>query len=177
MSPLALWMNDPAPTLELAKALENAGAQTLTIHGRIKERIYSGPVFHEIIAAVRETVKIPVVVNGGITDRASRENALRESGCTVAMAARGAMGNPWLFDEVANPAYRPPTADELAEEIAVHIDDMIAFYDEESACKIARKIVLDYLRGRGYPGTLRNRVSFLKTRADLDEILDVVRRH
>lgn len=169
--------NDPAPTLELAKALENAGAQTLTIHGRIKERIYSGPVFHEIIAAVRETVKIPVVVNGGITDRASWENALRESGCTVAMAARGAMGNPWLFDEVVNPAYRPPTADELAEEIAVHIDDMIAFYDEESACKIARKIVLDYLRGRGYPGTLRNRVSFLKTRADLDEILDVVRRH
>ncbi len=168
--------DDPAPTVKLAKALENAGAQTLTIHGRIKERIYSGPVFHEIIAAVRENVKIPVVVNGGVTDRASWENALRASGCTVAMAARGAMGNPWLFEEVRNPDYQPPTTDELAEEIAVHIGDMITFYGEESGCKIARKIFLDYLRGRGYPGALRNRVSFLKNRADLNEILETVRR-
>lgn len=167
--------DDPAPTVKLARKLEEAGAQTLTVHGRIRERIYSGPVFYEIIAAVREAVNIPVVVNGGIVGRASLENALRRSGCTVAMAARGAMGNPWLFEEVRNPDRRPPTPDELADEIAVHIGETTAFYGEEAGFRIARKIVLDYLRGRGYPGALRNRISFLKTRADLDEILGAVR--
>ncbi len=162
---------DPGMTVKLAKALENAGAQTLTIHGRIKERIYSGPVFYEIIGEVREALDIPVVVNGGITNRATREEALNRSGCTVAMVARGAMGNPWLFDELQNPDYRPPTPNELADEIRQHISDMADFYGEESGFKIARKVVLDYLRGRGYPGTLRARTSFMKNHDDLSEIL------
>jgi nifR3 family TIM-barrel protein len=168
--------DDPEQTVRLARKLEDAGAQTLTIHGRIKERVYSGPVFHDIIAEVRKAVKIPVVANGGIVNRASWEDALCRSGCTVAMAARGAMGNPWLFDEVRDPDHRPPTLDELADEIALHIGEMTIFYGDEAGFRIARKVVLDYLRGRRFPGALRNRVSFLKSHTDLNEILDEVRQ-
>ncbi len=165
----------PEMTVKLAKALENAGAQLLTIHGRIKERIYSGPVFYEFIGAVREAVKIPVVVNGGINSRAAWEHAVKTSGCEMAMPARGAMGNPWLFQEIADPEFKGPTVDELADEIRIHITEMLSFYGRELGYKLARKIVLEYLRGRGYPGELRNRISFLKSDEELESILAAAR--
>lgn len=167
--------SSPEMSVKLAKALENAGAQVLTFHGRIKEKIYSGPVYHEIIAAVRESVRIPVVVNGGINSRTAWEYAVSASHCELAMVARGAMGNPWLFREINDSGFQGPTVHELAEEIHIHVGEMLSFYGKELGYKLARKIVLDYLRGRGYSGELRSRVSFLKSDEDLANILNQVR--
>lgn len=162
-------------TIKLAQALENAGAQTLTLHGRVKEKFYSGDVFYDTIAAVREAIKIPTIVNGGINSRYTYENALSQSGCNAAMIARGAMGNPWLFDEIQNPQFIPPTVDALADETERHVEEMLEFHGEASGFKLARKIILDYLRGRGYSGELRAKISFLNNRQDLLEIISVIR--
>ena len=163
-------------TIKLAKKLESAGAQTLTIHGRVKEKFYSGEVFHQIIAATRNAVSIPVVVNGGINGRRSYQSALSESGCSVAMVARGAMGNPWLFQELQSTDFIATTVHELADEIVNHVEEMVCFYGDTMAFKLARKIVLDYLRGRGFSGELRAKVSFLNSMHDLSEIVSEVRK-
>lgn len=162
-------------TVKLAQALENAGAQALTLHGRVKEKFYSGEVFYGTIAAVRTAIKIPTLVNGGVNNRCTYENALTQSGCSVAMVARGAMGNPWLFDELQNPQFSPPTVDELANEVVRHIEEMLEFHGEVAGFKLARKVVLDYLRGRGYSGELRAKISFLSNRQDLLEIISAIR--
>ncbi|MFA7184207.1 MAG: tRNA-dihydrouridine synthase family protein [Victivallales bacterium] len=168
--------NDPEPTLKLAKGLADAGAEALTVHGRIRSRFYSGPVNFEMIAAVRAALDIQVIANGGVTGAASYTEIREKTACDIVMLARGAMGNPWLFRELADPEnYLPPTPGELADELERHIREMIDYYGEALGLRVARKIILDYLRGRGFPGKVKNAVSFLNKTEDFAEFMELVR--
>lgn len=168
--------NDPAPTIAFLKRLEDAGAQAVTLHGRLMKAFYAGPVAFPVIKAAREALRIPVIANGGIIDRASCEEMRRKTGCSRVMIARGALGNPWIFPQVSNPDFVPPTVEEFASEVEWHIRDMIHFYGEELAFRIGRKTLLEYLRGRGYHGSLRASASFLCTTADFKIMMDEIRR-
>lgn len=166
---------DPASTVEIVKKLESAGASAITIHGRIKEAFYSGQVFYEVIAAARQAVKIQVVANGGIMDLSSYGVIKKATGCDCVMVARGAMGNPWLFEEVVmHDRYQPPTIQQLCKEIELHVLETIDYYGEELALKVSRKIILDYIRGRGFPGGLKAEVSFLHNKEDFYKFLDKI---
>ena len=165
-----LHHEDPAPTLELCRGLVALGAQALTIHGRTMEHFYTGQVNFAIIRAVRDAFpEIPVIANGGVNSLATYEEMRRESGCSRVMLAQGAMGNPWLFRELEGK--EPPTLDEWKDMVATHIAGMIKLYGEESAMRRARKIVHDYLKGRGFPSALRNQASALCTEKELAELL------
>ena len=72
------------------------------------------------------------------------------------------MGNPWIFDELENNA-PPPTLAEWKDEVRTHVSEMVALYGESSALRQARKIVHDYLKGRGFPATYRDKASHLCT--------------
>ncbi|MBO5690078.1 MAG: tRNA-dihydrouridine synthase family protein [Lentisphaeria bacterium] len=157
---------DPEPTVALAKGLAELGAQAITIHGRVKKMIYSGPVFYDIIAEVVKRVPVPIIGNGGIMAHGEAADMLRKTGCHAVMAARGAMGNPWIFDGST------PTVAELCSEILIHIREMIGLYGEESAMHMARKMVHDYFRGRGFAGVFRSGASHLSTEQDLVEMLN-----
>lgn len=167
---------DPASTVEIVKKLESAGASAVTIHGRIKESFYSGQVFHDVIAAARQAVKIQVIANGGIMDVSSYDAIRQATGCECVMVARGAMGNPWIFEEIAmREQYQPPTIQELCAEIELHVLETIDYYGEELAMKVSRKLILDYMRGRGFPGGLKAEVSFLHKKEDFYSYLDKIR--
>lgn len=166
---------DPAPTIKLVKKLIEAGAQAITIHGRIRSRFYAGPVHYQIIAAVREACNIQIIGNGNVMSQLSANEMRQKSGCDVVMVARGAMGNPWLFQELDSPEnYSPPTVTELHKELQCHVLEMVDFYGEELAMKVSRKIILDYLKGRGFNGTLKAQVSFLKTVSDFTNFMQLV---
>ena len=148
--------NDPAPTLELVRGLSALGARAITIHGRVMAKFYSGEVFSDIIIA-----------NGGIMALADAEELKRKSNCSAVMLARGMMGNPWLFNEVQQKeAYIAPTVAEWAAEMTLHIEEMAEYYGESRGLILSRKLVLDYLRGRGFGGESKNRASGL---SNLDE--------
>ena len=166
---------DPAPTVDLALRLQAAGAVAVTVHGRIKEKIYSGPVFAEIIACVNDALDIPVIANGGVVDRESAESLRRISGCSRIMVARGAMGNPWLFSQLAATGSQPyPTVAELAREMRSHMMDMIAYYGEDTALRLGRKILLDYLKGRGYASECRRRASLVNSMEAFEDLMALV---
>ena len=165
---------DPQPTIDLACRLEAAGAVALTIHGRIKEKIYSGPVFGGIIRQVQEALSIPVVANGGIMDRESAESLRKESGCSRIMVARGAMGNPWIFSELSGNSFSYPTLEELMTEMREHVMDMAEYYGAETAFKLGRKILLDYLKGRGFASECRRRASLVNTMTAFEELMELI---
>jgi len=167
---------DPAPTLALAKGLAELGAEAITIHGRIKEAVYSGPVHFDLIRRVREALpRTQIIANGGVTGLESYDEIRRETGCRAVMLARGAMGNPWLFRELSQgDAYIPPTLDEWLSLMREHIYGMIALYGEEAAMRIARKILHDYFRGRGFHGDIRSQISFLCTKPEFDTFLNAI---
>ena len=165
-----LTHDDPAPTVELARGLAELGARALTVHGRALEDFYTGPVRADIISAVREAVSpygVPVIANGGVRDKATCEALRSESGCSRIMVAQGAMGNPWLFDEILHDA-PPPTLDEWKLEVRTHVAEMVALYGERSALRQARKIIHDYLKGRGFAAVYRSRASLLSTFAEFE---------
>lgn len=163
-------------TIALCKKLETAGAQVITIHGRIREKFYSGDVFFDHISAVREVVSVPVFANGGIMGRVSYDEIRQKTGCDSVYIARGAMGNPWIFNEISCPdSFAYPTPEELADEVNLHLSEMIEFYGEKRAMIIGRKIVLDYMRGRGFGGEMKSRVSRMQSAEDLKEFVAVLR--
>lgn len=163
---------DPGPTLALAEGLAEAGARAIVIHGRLRRAFYSGPVATGVIAAVRERLGIPVVANGGVVDAASASELREVTGCSRIMVARGAMGNPWLFAEIADPVgFTPPSLVAFCAELEAHVDEMVAAHGAEFGLKVSRKLILDYLKGRGFGGELRASISHLVTLADFATLM------
>ena len=85
---------DTAP--ELAKRAEAAGAAAVTVHGRYATQMYRGASCWDCIAAVKESVSIPVIGNGDIRCGSDAVEMVRRTGCDSVMVARGAQGNPWI---------------------------------------------------------------------------------
>jgi len=93
------WV-DKKDILKFAKIIEASGADLLTIHGRTKSQGYSGIADWETIAEVKRIVKIPVIANGDIVDFTSAKKCLEITKADGIMIGRGALGKPWVFEEV-----------------------------------------------------------------------------
>ena len=170
-----LDMDDPEPTLKLCRGLVNCGAQALTVHGRVKKAFYSGTVHHEIIKAVRETFpQVEVIANGGVNSPESYRIMRERTGCTRVMLATGAMGNPWLFRQLQDPEnFSAPSFEEWRAVIEEQSQGMVELYGAECAFRHARKIFHDYLKGRGFNGSLRALASATSCEEDLKAWLDI----
>ena len=170
-----LDMDDPEPTLKLCRGLVNCGAQALTVHGRVKKAFYSGTVHHEIIKAVRETFpQVEVIANGGVNSPESYRIMRERTGCTRVMLATGAMGNPWLFRQLQDPEnFTAPAFEEWRAVIEEQSQGMVELYGPECAFRHARKIFHDYLKGRGFNGSLRALASATSCEEDLKAWLDI----
>lgn len=149
--------------VDVAIECEKNGADCVYVHGRTREQLYSGSSDPTVIAAVKAALKIPVVANGDVTDAASATALLEKTGADGVMVARGAMGNPWIFSEIAaaleHRPYTPPTADErlslIKEHIAVHIAEK-----GERALPELRKHLSWYIHG--LPGSAAARAEINK---------------
>ncbi len=149
--------------VDVALECEKNGADCVYVHGRTREQLYSGSSDPTVIAAVKAALKIPVVANGDVTDAASATALLEKTGADGVMVARGAMGNPWIFSEIAaaleHRPYTPPTADErlslIKEHIAVHIAEK-----GERALPELRKHLSWYIHG--LPGSAAARAEINK---------------
>lgn len=165
---------DPEPTVRFCLALQDCGIDGLTLHGRLAQRIYAGPVAMSVIRAVREALRIPVTANGGIFTAADADALAAGSGCERLMVARGAIGNPWLFRELLQGLPAAPTHDELCAVLLRQVAGMVALYGENRAFLTGRKIILSYLCGRGYRRRLRAQMALVKTMAEFMEIFRLV---
>lgn len=87
--------------VEIAKIAEECGIAAIAVHGRTREQYYSGKADWNIIAEVKNAVRIPVIGNGDVTGAESAERMIQETGCDGVMIGRGAQGNPWIFREIS----------------------------------------------------------------------------
>lgn len=113
--------DDIITAVEVAKICEKYGVAMITIHGRTREQYYSGVADLDIIKKVKESVKIPVIGNGDITDVESAKKMFEYTGCDGIMIARGAQGNPWIFKSILDGQDYVPSLEERLEIILEHI--------------------------------------------------------
>lgn len=98
------WDSETVNAEEVARVVEAAGAAMICVHGRTREQYYSGSADWDIIRRVKATVGIPVIGNGDVFSGADALRMIAQTGCDYVMIGRGALGNPWIFQEVADPA-------------------------------------------------------------------------
>ena len=170
------WDNQHLTAREVALRCEEAGAVLLTVHGRSREEMYQPGIHPEEIRRVKEAVSIPVLANG---DVASADDALRlleETGCDGVMVGRAALGNPWLFEQIAaalegKPLPPPPTQRQRMAEMRRQIEEMCEEKGEWAAMPQARSQAMHYMAGlRGAAG-LRRACSSLSHFSDVDELI------
>lgn len=129
---------------ELAKRAEAAGVKLITVHGRTRCQFYQGSADWGFVRSVKDSVDIPVVINGDITNPEEVKIALEKSGADAVMIGRGAQGRPWLpghLGEYLNTGQLPPavTGDELRDLIVSHYEDILSLYGVEVGVRVARK--------------------------------------
>jgi tRNA-dihydrouridine synthase B len=87
-------------TSEVAKSLEEAGVDAITIHSRTQDQNYSHPANLDVIRKLKNDLSIPVIANGDIVDEISAEHVLKYTGCDGIMIGRAAIGNPYIFRRI-----------------------------------------------------------------------------
>ncbi len=146
------FANGQENILTIANIAKNAGIAAITIHGRTREDFYHGQARYDLIRQVKQSVDIPVIVNGDIdsVDKALAVQA--QTGADAIMIGRAAQGRPWIFREIhhfltTGERLPEPTVPELAEIVLAHLDELYHFYGEYSGCRIARKHIAWYTSG------------------------------
>ena len=146
------WEKDQHNAAEIARLAVEAGAQMITVHGRTRCQFYKGEADWHAIRAVRDAVKVPLVVNGDIISPETAVTALDASGADAVMIGRACYGSPWLPGQIAFVAgdlsaaqYIPLTGSEIAAYVIAHHEDTVALYGFEQGIRHARKHLGWYL--------------------------------
>ena len=165
--------------VEIAKIAENCGAAAVAVHGRTREQYYSGKADWDIIAKVKDAVKIPVIGNGDIVDEESAEKMLAYTGCDGIMIGRAAQGNPFIFKQLSHylttgEKCAKPTPQEIKDAIIKHATLSIQYKGEYTAIREMRKHISWY--SAGYPNSckLRAKMNEMETMEDILAIMEKV---
>lgn len=145
------WDFDSINAPECAAAAESAGAAAVCIHARTREQFYTPGIMPEVIRLVKEKVKIPVFGNGDITCAADALKMKKETGCDGLAIGRAAMGNPWIFDEIAaaldGREYTPPTREEIAATAIDQLRRSVAEKGERQGVAEVKVTLSHYVKG------------------------------
>lgn len=174
------WDKGSVNAVELAVLAEKAGVQAVCVHGRTRSQLYSGQADWSIIRQVKDAVSIPVLANGDVFEPEDVVRILAETGADMALAGRGAMGNPWLFSrgEAAlggGPVPPMPGAAARMEVYARQFHLAVAFEGEKIACLEARKHLCWYLRGLQYASYAKEKAARVETAADVEKVIALIR--
>jgi len=147
--------------VDIAKAVEDAGADFIAVHGRTKKGAYKAPVDYEAIAKMKEA--------GDITDLAKAKFVLEQTGADGLMIGRGAVGKPWIFHQIV---YQLEEIDKaLKKEIILeHFDRMIEHY-EDYGTVMFRKHLHTYSKGYDNANSFREKVNTITDPKEMRELI------
>ncbi|MEK7545892.1 MAG: tRNA dihydrouridine synthase DusB [Patescibacteria group bacterium] len=178
---IRLGWSDPRECLEFAPALEQAGADLLTVHGRTKAQGYSGVADWQMVGEVKKRVSIPVLVNGDIHSPETAKPAMEASGADGTLIARGALGNPWILkqiEEVLKDGRVSTVIDEETRRTTVidHTKLMIAKYGPERGVVLMRKHYAWYFKGSPNSKDIRMALNKAASLPEVEAILALERQ-
>lgn len=157
---------------ECALAAEAGGAAFITLHGRTREQMYGGVADRKIIKKVKSCLHIPLIANGDVTNSEEALAMLSETGADGIAIGRGAVGNPFVFDEIIcaleKKSYTPPTLSERCEAALFQLRQAIEEKGEYTATTESRKQIALYLRSFRGAAQIRAKINRATTYKEVE---------
>ncbi len=167
--------NDCATALDLVEAIEGLPVAALMVHGRSFEGGFQGPVDLEMIKQVKQRFNGPVLANGGVLTPEDAQRMLEATSADGVGIARGALGKPWLFNQIKEylktGRYAEPTWDQKRAVILEHARLALEHKGGHGLIEL-RKHLAWYVRGRPNAAEFRRRLVTIKAIEEIERILD-----
>lgn len=172
------WSDDDKCAPAFAKKMEEAGARTVTVHGRTREQRYTGHADLDLIRAVKGAVSIPVIGNGDVTDVESAQR-MAATGVDGIAIGRGALGQPWVFTQIRAwlDGEEIPAPPGVAERAALMLQlgrGVVDLYGEYRGMRIMRRLATDFFRGCPGAPAMRQRSNQLESLNDLEVLAEAL---
>ncbi|MDP8299399.1 MAG: tRNA dihydrouridine synthase DusB [Candidatus Tantalella remota] len=172
------WDEDSLNYLEVARIAEAEGASAICIHPRTKTQMYRGQAYHEMTQEVKESVRIPVFASGNMFKASDVKTVMEDTGCDGVYIARGALGRPWIFDEInrmfqGKDAKDAPDLDRIKEVVEEHYRLSLEHHGEFLGNKRMHKHLSWYLKEYKNLNEMLNEYRETK---DLDSFLVFLKR-
>jgi len=176
---IRLGWDDPDDFKTFIPVIEQAGADLITIHGRTKAQGYAGVSDWERIRQAKEIATVPLLANGDIHEPHQVWDALDKTGADGVLIARGALGNPWFFQQGKQIKL---SLDERISVILEHARLHIAQYGERGMVTF-RKHLSWYFKNSRFslpiPGIKEYRAELVRVSslAELQDIFERIQAH
>jgi nifR3 family TIM-barrel protein len=170
------WSPEKSVTCEIARVIEDCGADAIIIHPRFASQGYSGKAAWSLIGKVKEKVKIPVIGNGDITCPSDALNMMKLTGCDGVMIGRAAVSKPWIFRQILQlekglPVHEPDLS-ERRSIIMKHYNLLQDSMNEHRAALCMRGLLIHYTKGLPDSGRLREGLNKIKDLESLASAMD-----
>lgn len=178
------WDEDNKNIEEVAERLQDVGIKALAIHGRTRSQMYKGEADWRLIAKVKNNprITIPIFGNGDIDSPQKALEYKNRFGIDGIMIGRAAIGYPWIFREIhhymnTGELLPSPTLAERIEVSKNHLRKSVEWKGPIVGINEMRRHYSNYLKGLPGIKEFRNRLVTLKTREEVDEVLDEILQH
>lgn len=165
--------------VRMAKLAENAGASAITLHARAAVDVHTGAPNIEAVGEACAAVKISVIGNGGIVNAQTAKQFL-EAGCAGVMIGRGAVGNPFIFQdiqkELAGESVEPMNAQKRLQIYLALIRENVAYYGERIGVNRSRKTAGYWINNFPNAAEVRGKFVRLDTLAEIEKLFNEVLR-
>jgi tRNA-dihydrouridine synthase B len=169
------WSPEKPVASDVARVIEDCGADAITVHPRFATQRYSVPADWSLIGRVKERLKIPVIGNGDIFEPSQALKMRQDTGCDGVMIGRGAIGNPWIFKQIIGfEQGRPLLIPNLSERrafIMEHFQALSSPMGPHRAARHMRGLLLWYTKGLPHSSRFRGNINKIK---DLDSLVSTM---
>jgi tRNA-dihydrouridine synthase B len=179
------WRAGERDGIALAHRLvAEAGVAAIALHPRPATIAHRGSPDYELAAELVRTLDAPVLLSGGLRSAEAVHEAFEQTGAAAVMLARGALGNPWLFEQVLGVRSEPPGAGEVLAELGWVMARAAEHLGFERAVRYLRRFYPWYLErlplagatARSLQSELQQSTSFAEIDERLEEsVVDLLR--
>lgn len=169
------WDLNSINYLSFAEAAIRGGASLLTMHGRTRSQGYSGEADWDSIKNLKSQFDVPVIGSGNVFSPEDAKRMLETTGIDGVLFARGALGNPFIFEKTKQLLME--NTESLTDSIDIKIKTawehllLTAHYKgEKTACREMKKQLCSYTKGQEGSAALRNRIVRAETLEEYKEI-------
>ncbi len=170
------WDASGKAALKMAAIAENCGVNAIAVHPRTALQAFRGHSDWPLIAAVKQSVSIPVIGNGDINTPQDALQMFQETGCDAVMIGRAAIGNPLVFQQInALLAGEEPPVVDIRRQFSMmrhYLESTIRYFGEQHGCRMMRSRLNWFVKGLPRCSRFREAITHIRTESEARALIE-----